>query len=312
MTDDPWSEFRAAPEDPWSEFRESQAPQQPPVHADTFWGDLAKKYWPIQQEDLVSRDPQLALRAKIASHNPYPGIFEDKTITPQELNATNEGRAGEYLKGAPVLGANVPQTESMNKFEAEHPTQAAVARGLGAAVGTAPLVAAAPAAFGADAMMPWWARAGAGYATNSGIAAADTKARGGSEWDAAKNSVVPGLIGAAIPGGGAAMRGIQDTASSYPYAGPIIKNMVSRPIVPWYMGGDAAEGAVGYLTGGHSEPYLVALRAINGLIHGVKEARQGVPAAPTVTIPTQQQLLRSTLTPQAISAALTQQNQPSQ
>jgi hypothetical protein len=295
-----WGHGDAAVPEDWGHGDEVVQHAVPPAHADTFWGDLAKKYWP-NQEDLVSRDPQLALRAKIASTQ------AGKEITPQELNAENEGRAGEFLKGAPVLGASVPQTDSMTKFEAEHPTQSAVARGLGGVVGTAPLLVAAPEAFGAEASFPWYARSGLGATTNAAISAADTKARGGSELDAAKNAGLAAGIGGFSPLAGAAGRGISDAASTSTYAGPIIKNMVSRPLVPWWAGGDLVEGGVGWATGGHSEPYLAALRAVNGLIHGVKEARQGVQAVPTATIPTQQQLMRGALTPQAIASALTQQ-----
>ena len=63
----------------------------------------------------------------------------------------------EAAKGVPVAGAFVPDSADTKQLEAEHPGLATATRGVGSALALAPLMAAAPAAFGktaAPAPMP--------------------------------------------------------------------------------------------------------------------------------------------------------------
>lgn len=250
--------------------RQSQA-----THADTFWGNVGRGYWPTAEQTKA-----LALDA---AQRMKTGIKET-------------------VASIPVIGASVPRDAAMEKYEAENPGITAINRIGGGAAVALPLAAAAPGLVGAEASMPWAARAAAGAASNAGISAADTKLRGGSEQDATNNAIVSGLIGGAFPAAGALGRGVS------PYAAPIVKATMSAETmhVP---GGWLPETLAALYTHGMSEIPLTGFRIFKGVRNGLRDAAaQGI----TAPEPSAEALMRGALARQAIANALTQQNQPGQ
>ena len=132
------------------------------------------------------RDPRLALTAKW------------QNTTPEELGSRHEGYAGEFMAGVPLAGAAMPQTEEMTRVEKEHPRGAAAARMAGAAVAMAPLMEAAPGAFGLRAGQAFWPAAGASAASNATISGVDTALRGGDWKDVRKSAEWGAGLGAGL------------------------------------------------------------------------------------------------------------------
>jgi hypothetical protein len=175
------------------------------------------------------------LRAKIAGK------------TPEQLNRENEAVAGLYMQGAPVAGRFVPQTEDMTRYEVEHPTRAAIAKGIGGAVATAPLVEASPFLFGAAGSLP--ARLGMGAASAGVISGADTatgdvlQGKGGVDTalDTARAAAIGAPLGAAGVGVGslasipvnaisrALMRGSNPLVDYLPNAATSVKEAMLTP-----------------------------------------------------------------------------------
>jgi hypothetical protein len=140
------------------------APQAAP--AAPSWMDLltgGKK----AQEFSAGMDPRLAAEA------------QRQATTPQELGQRHEGYAGEFLKGVPVAGAAMPQTEAMTRVEREYPWSTAGARIAGGTTALAPAMIAAPGAMGLTGSL--LARSAASGASGAGISLADQLARQGAE-----------------------------------------------------------------------------------------------------------------------------------
>jgi hypothetical protein len=138
----------------------------PAAPAAPSWADLltgGKK----AQEFSASMDPRLAAEA------------QRQATTPQELGQRHEGYAGEFLKGVPVAGAAMPQTEAMTRVEREYPWSTAGARIAGGTTALAPAMIAAPSAMGLTGSL--LARSAASGASGAGISLADQLARQGAE-----------------------------------------------------------------------------------------------------------------------------------
>jgi len=90
------------------------------------------------------------------------------------------------------------QSQQMQTFQTQHPIASTAANVAGGVLGTAPLIAASPAAFGISAA-PLATNMAAGAATNALIGGADTAARGGSLSDVRNSAEVGGALGAAAP-----------------------------------------------------------------------------------------------------------------
>lgn len=112
-------------------------------------------------------------------------------------------------KGAPILGAAVPDSEDTKRFEKDQPGLTTAFKGVGGALTMAPAMLAAPELFGINAAQGLVGNALTSGAVNAGIGAADAAARGEP---IVEGAVTGGLAGAAVPvvgkGLGAAFTGI--------------------------------------------------------------------------------------------------------
>lgn len=90
----------------------------------------------------------------------------------------------------------------------DNPTAQTIGNVVGNVVGTAPLMAAAPAAFGMKAGQGLLTRALTGAGSSAALGSADTAARGGDLADIGTSGVIGGIAGGAIPVVGAGLRGI--------------------------------------------------------------------------------------------------------
>jgi hypothetical protein len=116
----------------------------------------------------------------------------------------------ETAKSFPVIGALVPQSEDMTKYEKDHPTVTAINRVGGNAAASIPLTLA-----GASAGLPLGVSSAV---AGGGVNAADTAARGGSPKDVA----ISGGIGAAA---GALPFGQVGKATADAVAGPLSRGV---------------------------------------------------------------------------------------
>lgn len=141
----------------------------------------------------------------------------DMPFTDPDVAAAND----EITKGLPVAGALVPQSDRMTALEKNNPGAVSALNTMGSAIGTIPLMAAAPEAFGVGAGQSTAARLGLGAVSNGGIAAADTAARGGDLGDIATNAGESALMGSGMNAFG---------GSVLPFAGEAALNLMKRGI----------------------------------------------------------------------------------
>lgn len=123
--------------------------------------------------------------------------------TPELLDLQTEA-----AKGIPILGAAVPDAPGSKQLEKEHPIISKIAQGAGAAISTAPLMLAAPAAFGADAAAPMLTNVLKAGGTFGTLGAVDTAAHGGSLKDIGISGGVNAITGGAAPLVGKAIGGV--------------------------------------------------------------------------------------------------------
>ena len=162
------------------------APDKTPTWSDMLPSWLGGTGTEATSEAFNRRDPRLALAAKM------------KGTTPEELGSRHEGYAGEFASGVPLAGAAMPHTEEMKRVEKEHPWGATAARMAGTAVAMAPLMEAAPGAFGVRAGQSFLPALGASAATNASLSAADTALRGGNQDDVINSALWGGGLGAGL------------------------------------------------------------------------------------------------------------------
>ena len=96
----------------------------------------------------------------------------------------------------------------MQGYNAANPREAIAARLAGGALGSAGMVAAAPAAFGINAGAGLLTNALAGAASNAGVSGIDAAVRGGSLGDIGRSAAIGGVAGAAAPLLGGAMNAL--------------------------------------------------------------------------------------------------------
>ena len=100
------------------------------------------------------------------------------------------------------------QAAEMQGYNAANPREAIAARLAGGALGSAGMVAAAPAAFGINAGAGLLTNALAGAASNAGVSGIDAAVRGGSLGDIGRSAAIGGVAGAAAPLLGGAMNAL--------------------------------------------------------------------------------------------------------
>jgi Cell Wall Hydrolase len=139
-------------------------------------------------------------------------------LTANAPGSTFSERYGSALSNAENLRQN---------FSAAHPIASTATDIAGGIVGTAPAIAAAPAAFGVG--LPWYAAVGPSALSGAGISAADAYARGGSLSDVARSTELGGAFGGLAPVAGAlAGRALSAGADALSGTSAGIQNIVQR------------------------------------------------------------------------------------
>ena len=194
----------------------------------------------------------------------------------------------------PALQSNSPELQA---WEQAHPGETKALRVGANLVALAPAIGAAPEAFGAGAGQGLLARMLMGGASNAGITAADTAARGGSKEDIQRNALASALIGGGMPGVSSAA-----TAAS-PYAKMFLNNLGHSGFVPARYGGDALEGLAAYFTHGTSEIPLGLYRLANGTAKTVKQLQAD--GLPITAAPGAERRMSGAMLNEALARALT-------
>jgi hypothetical protein len=139
-------------------------------------------------EDLVP-PPDAAASAQVARD--VAAARTKQSVMPaegrKEVEMPLAALGGEALKGIPIAGHFMPQTDTMTQFETEHPRRAAAARMVGGMAASAPAFAAAGPGLVANALV------------GGGLNAADTYAGGGSGQDTIRSGAFGaggGILGA--------------------------------------------------------------------------------------------------------------------
>jgi hypothetical protein len=129
--------------------------------------------------------------------SPYIGSGQPRTLS-DLITGNNPGTSGDTFSQR-YAGERALQEQQMKTFETQHPIASTAANVAGGVLGTAPLIAAAPAAFGMGTGLGAIPNALIAGTTNAGLGALDTGVRGGSASDVERSAA----IGAAGGAGGA-------------------------------------------------------------------------------------------------------------
>lgn len=181
----------------------------------------------LEQQRALARAKAkvLAVRAKqehpefdgsnVPGYNPETGMVERDTgrigamlsgaveglpvVGPAAQSGVENAAAylGSKLTGEPFDKVRGQMGRMVDNAQEAHPGFATAGNIAGSVAGTAPLIMAAPAAFGARAGMSLWQQMAAGGASSAALGGADVAARGGSGKDVATGAIASGVLGAA-------------------------------------------------------------------------------------------------------------------
>jgi hypothetical protein len=134
----------------------------------------------------------------------------EQGLNEQAHDTSGNVYAAEMLKGAPIAGAYVPQTQAMESFEQGHPAMAA---GLGVAGG-----------MGAMPFFPPGSGLGAKAASQAALSGADTAIRGGSLNDTLESAATAAGLGIAAHGAGQLQKMFPNGVPKYDQLPTKVKN----------------------------------------------------------------------------------------